>query len=246
MPLGISPSVRPIRLCSTPLTTCFGRQYPFAYFIRTPRQLAKSCSFIPVLHCEQNAVSDTYAGITPPFAPEYIGTASYVNKNLGFVRKAEQRGRIIREARPMNLETASGVENPLFPVTTQVLALEPQGWFPTSKSGAPARFRARDGQTQAVPAGASCSSTAANCTKARRLFFQTSFRSLRSELTPQTRRGQPRSFDWRERCTISCMKKKFHNELDVDVRCTHRLTLDLGKDPKLLNCHLSRPARSGR
>jgi hypothetical protein len=54
----------------------------------------------------------------------------------------------------MHLETASGLENPLFRVTTQVLALEPQGWFPTPQSCAPARFRARDGQTQAVPAGA--------------------------------------------------------------------------------------------
>ena len=71
------------------------RQYPFTYFTRTTRQLAESCSFIPFLHFEQNAVNDTYAGITPPFAPEYIGMASYVNKILGFVRKAEQRGSAI-------------------------------------------------------------------------------------------------------------------------------------------------------
>jgi hypothetical protein len=54
----------------------------------------------------------------------------------------------------MHLETACGVETTLFRVTTQVLAREPQGWLPTIQSCAPARFRARDGQIQAVPAGA--------------------------------------------------------------------------------------------
>ncbi len=94
MPLGISPSVRPITLCSAALTSCFDGN------ILSPTLPVQHDSSQKVVlslrfQCEQNAASDTYAGITPPFAPEYIGKAGYVNKNLGFVRKAEQRGRVI-------------------------------------------------------------------------------------------------------------------------------------------------------
>ena len=111
MPLGISPSVRPNQITSKSTGDLLLPQCPFAYFTRTTRQLTESCSLVPVLHCEQNAASDTYGGITPPFAPEYIGTAGYVNKNLSFVRKAGQCRRIIRATRPMHLGTASGIEN---------------------------------------------------------------------------------------------------------------------------------------
>jgi hypothetical protein len=53
------------------------------------------------------------AGIKTPFSPEYKGRNAYVNKNLGFVLKAEQRRRVIGITRPMHLGTASGVERPL-------------------------------------------------------------------------------------------------------------------------------------
>jgi len=86
----------------------------------TTRQLAESCSFIPVLHCEQNATSDTYAGITPPFAPEYIGRTAYVNNNLGFVRKAEQSGRAIGLLGPCTWELQVVLNPPLFRVANQV------------------------------------------------------------------------------------------------------------------------------
>ena len=37
------------------------------------------------------------AGIRTPFSPEYKGKTAYVNNNLGFVRKAEQRRKVSRD-----------------------------------------------------------------------------------------------------------------------------------------------------
>ena len=103
MPLGISPSVRPIRLCSTPLPTCFdGNVLSPTLLVQHDSSQKVVLSFRFSTVNKMRRVIPT-AGITPPFAPEYIGTAGYVNKNLGFVRKAEQRRRVIRATRPMHL-----------------------------------------------------------------------------------------------------------------------------------------------
>ena len=54
--------------------------------------------------------------------------------------------------------------------------------------------------------------------------LSTSFRSSRSELAPQTRCVEPRSFDRRTSCTISCMKKKFSKR--VGCGCTVHSSLN--------------------
>ena len=53
-------------------------------------------------------------GIKTPFSPEYKGRIAYVNKNLSFVRKAEQCRRVIGFTRPMYLGPQVVLNAPLF------------------------------------------------------------------------------------------------------------------------------------
>ena len=113
MPLGISPSVRPIRLRPTPLPTCFDRNVlsPTLLLQHDSKQKVVLSFLVP--HYEQNTAIDPSAGMKTPLSPEYKGRIAYVNKNLGFVLKAEQGWRVIGITRPMHLGTASGVNAPL-------------------------------------------------------------------------------------------------------------------------------------
>ena len=97
MPLGISPSVRPIRLRSTPLPTCFDRNVlsPTLLVQHDSSQKVVLSFWFPTMNKIRRAIPT--AGIRTPFSPEYKGRTAYVNKNLGFVRKAEQRRRVIRD-----------------------------------------------------------------------------------------------------------------------------------------------------
>jgi hypothetical protein len=112
MPLGISPSVRLsgyVQLhCGLVLTAMSFRPL---YSYNTTASRKFSFILFPTMNKIRRAIPS--AGIRTPFSLEYKGRTAYVNKNLGSVRKAEQRRRVIGITRPMHLGTASGVERPL-------------------------------------------------------------------------------------------------------------------------------------
>ena len=121
MPLGISPSVRPIRLCSTTPLTCSERN------VLSPTLLVQHRSWQKVFlsFCStMNKILRTIppAGIRTPFSPEYNGKTACVNNNLDFVRKAEQR-RKVKQDYPANCtwEPQVALTLPRFEVIIQVL-----------------------------------------------------------------------------------------------------------------------------
>ncbi len=172
------------------------------------------------------------AGIRTPFSAEYNGKTACVNNNLDFVRKAEQtqEGKA-RLPGQLHLGTASSVDAPSFRVITQLLHDFVQ---PVADSGRLCRAPNRG-------------SMAAN----RHLSFIDSSFNLFPLIIFRARNHKPgasnrdRSIGGQD-ARFRAKKKSFKSGPAVDVRCTHRLTLHLGIDPKFANCHLSRPARSGR
>ena len=196
--------------------------------------------------CEQNTASDWGQQLYKAhFAPEYNGRTAHVNKNLGFVLKAEQCRRLIEITRPMRLGTAVALTLPRFEQLFRCCEVTVDMASGSTKLRS-CPISCRLWQPRGVAAGLQSQNHGCSPALSFTDSSSTSFRSSRSELAPQTRCVEPRSFDQPASCTISCMKKKFSKRVDCGCMVHSSLESTSGIDPKFPNCHLSRPARSGR